>query len=172
MKHAEIWHRNDQEVLSVWDLKAVQKCLFKILNLFDMHAPILACQRSKILQGLQEQCKSMLFTSINAYGKSSSSRGLCKLIVQSAYIEERERQTAGGKICQGDEVQIALHLSSTQMCSNPQNRMVPILEAIPIHSHIEEVFLIMPFLCKFPSPLFHCGAEFVEANEQADSMIT
>ena len=72
MKHAEVRHGNDQEVLSMCDLKAVQKCLFKILGLFDVHVPILACRRSKILRGLQEQCKSMLFTSINAYGKSSS----------------------------------------------------------------------------------------------------
>jgi hypothetical protein len=53
-------------VLSVWDAKTVQKCLFNV------HVPILVCQRSKILQGPQEQCKFMLFTSINAYEKSSS----------------------------------------------------------------------------------------------------
>jgi hypothetical protein len=66
----------------------------------------------------------------------------------------------------GDEIHIALHLSSAQMRSDPRNRTVAILDVIPIHGHTEEVFLVMPYLRQFHSPPFHCRAEFVEALRQ------
>jgi hypothetical protein len=78
----------------------------------------------------------------------------------------------GGKVvlkrvrAMGDEIRIALHLSSPHMRSDPRNRTVPILDVVPIHGHPEEVFLVMPYLRQFHSPPFHCRAEFIEALRQ------
>jgi hypothetical protein len=66
----------------------------------------------------------------------------------------------------GDEIHIALYLSSPQMRSDPRNRTVVILDVIPIHGDSEQVILVMPYLRQFHSPPFHCRAEFVEAMRQ------
>jgi hypothetical protein len=66
----------------------------------------------------------------------------------------------------GEEIRIALHLSSVQMRSDPRNRTVSVLDVIPVHDDPEVVFLVMPYLRGFHSPPFHCRGEFVEAFRQ------
>jgi hypothetical protein len=65
----------------------------------------------------------------------------------------------------GDEVRIALYLSSFEMRSNPRNRTVPILDVI-VPPDDKYVLLVMPFLRVFSSPPFHCRWEVVEALRQ------
>ena len=66
----------------------------------------------------------------------------------------------------GDEIRIALYLSSDKLRSDPRNRTVPILDVIPVHDDPEVVFLVTPYLHEFHSPPFHCRAEFIEAIRQ------
>ena len=65
----------------------------------------------------------------------------------------------------GDEVRIALYLSSVEMCSDPRNHTVPILDIITLPDY-KYVLLVMPFLRVFNTPPFHCRGEFVEAIRQ------
>ena len=66
-------------------------------------------------------------------------------------------------LAMGEEIRIALYLSSVQMLSDPRNRTISVLDVIPVHNDPEVVLLIMPYLREFHSPPFHCRAEFVEA---------
>jgi hypothetical protein len=65
----------------------------------------------------------------------------------------------------GNEVEIALYLSSAEMRSNPRNRTVPILDVITLPDD-KYVLLVMPYLRIFNTPPFHCRMEFVEAIRQ------
>jgi len=65
----------------------------------------------------------------------------------------------------GNEVEIALYLSSAEMRSNPRNRMVLILDVITLLDD-KYVLLVMPYLRIFNTPPFHCRMEFVEAIRQ------
>ena len=66
----------------------------------------------------------------------------------------------------GNEVRIALYLSSAEMRSDPQNRTVPILDVIALPDDKEHVLLVVPYLRVFDTPPFHCRAEVVEALRQ------
>lgn len=66
---------------------------------------------------------------------------------------------------EGDELQIALYLSSVEMRSNSRNRTVPILDIIALPDD-KYVLLVMPFLRVFNTPPFHCRWEVVEALRQ------
>jgi hypothetical protein len=65
----------------------------------------------------------------------------------------------------GDEVRIALYLSSVEMTSDPRNRTVPILDVIFLPDD-KYVLIVMPFLRIFNTPPFHCCGEVVEAFRQ------
>ena len=66
----------------------------------------------------------------------------------------------------GEEIQIALYLSSVDMRSDPRNRTVPILDVMALPDDTEHVLLVMPYLRIFNAPPFHCRAEVVEALRQ------
>ena len=66
----------------------------------------------------------------------------------------------------GNEIGIALHLSSTEMRSDPRNRTVPILDVVALPDDTGHVLLVMPYLRVFNTPPFHCRAEVVEALRQ------
>ncbi|KIM71401.1 hypothetical protein PILCRDRAFT_17110 [Piloderma croceum F 1598] len=67
----------------------------------------------------------------------------------------------------GDEIRIALYLSSVEMTSDPRNRTVPILDVISLPDD-KYVLLVMPFLRIFNTPPFHCrdevGLEFMHEH--------
>jgi hypothetical protein len=65
----------------------------------------------------------------------------------------------------GNEVKIALYLSSAEMRSNPRNRTVPILDLITLPDD-NYVLLVMPYLRVFNTPPFHCRMEVIEAIRQ------
>ena len=65
----------------------------------------------------------------------------------------------------GNEVEIALYLSSPEMCFDPRNRTVPILDVITLPDD-KYVLLVMPYLRVFNTPPFHCRMEVVEAIRQ------
>ena len=63
----------------------------------------------------------------------------------------------------GDEFQVAMYLSSVKMQSDPRNCTVLILDFITLLDDMEHVFLVMPYLCVFNTPPFHCHMEVVDA---------
>jgi hypothetical protein len=90
---------------------------------------------------------------------------------QKDHVLDATRVTDGVKVVlkrvhsDGDEVQIALHLSSVEMSSDPRNRTVPILDVITLPDD-KYVLLVMPYLRIFNTPPFHCRGEVVEALRQ------
>jgi hypothetical protein len=90
---------------------------------------------------------------------------------QKDHVLDATRVTDGVKVVlkrvhsDGDEVQIALHLSSVEMSSDPRNRTVPILDVITLPDD-KYILLVMPYLRVFNTPPFHCRGEVVEALRQ------
>jgi hypothetical protein len=69
-------------------------------------------------------------------------------------------------LAMSEELQIALHLSSAEMRSDPRNRSVSVLAIVPLPDDKENILIVMPYLRPFNSPPFHCCGEFVEALRQ------
>ncbi|KAJ6621031.1 kinase-like domain-containing protein [Mycena sp. CBHHK59/15] len=65
----------------------------------------------------------------------------------------------------GEELRIAMLLSSPHLRSDPRNRTIPILEVIPV-VHESWTLLVMLYCRRFDDPPFHCRAEFIEAMQQ------
>ena len=87
-------------------------------------------------------------------------------MLDATRIRDRAKVVLKRVLNMGDEIRIALNLSSSRMRSDPRNRAVPVLDVIPIHNQTEEVLLVTPYLHRFDSPPFHCQAEFIEAVRQ------
>ncbi|KAJ7088441.1 kinase-like domain-containing protein [Mycena belliarum] len=66
---------------------------------------------------------------------------------------------------EGQELKIALLLSSPGLRSDPRNRTIPITEVIPVVGS-SWTLLVMPYCRRFDDPPFHCRAEFIEAMQQ------
>src|ERR1700683_4825578 len=91
---------------------------------------------------------------------------------QKRNVIDATRMKDGAKVilkCVGassQEFQIALHLSSAKMRSDPRNRTVPIIDVISLSDNTNTAMLVMPYFRVFHTPPFHCRGEVVEALRQ------
>lgn len=87
-------------------------------------------------------------------------------VLDAIRIKDDSRVVLKYVLAKGNEHQIALYLSTSQLRSDPRNRTVPLVEVISLPSDNDHVLLVMPYLRVFNKPRFHCRGEVIDALRQ------